>query len=115
MRCKSEKKRHREKLKKKRKEAHEYFDYIWLYKHYNSGKPAKQWRRKAYRWLAKKMGLSIEDCHFSKFNVDQCIQAIEICSEEFVKNEKLIEFAEKIENREIHGLIWFSNEETKSF
>ena len=34
------------------------------------------WRRKeAYAWLARKMNIPIEECHFGWFEIEQCEQA----------------------------------------
>lgn len=54
--------------------AHAAFDPLW-----REGGMA---RGAAYSWLAGKMGIHQENCHFGMFNVDQCVQAVEICNRE---------------------------------
>lgn len=49
--------------------GHKVFDALWL-----SGRMS---RTQAYRWLAEKMRLRAEECHFHKFSVAQCQQAID--------------------------------------
>ena len=59
-------------LRRWRIETHKVFDKKWKRKKRKS-------RVKAYRWLAKKMGLREADCHIGKFDVAQCKQVIQIC------------------------------------
>lgn len=53
--------------------CHDLFDTMWRGK-----KHAKKERDKLYRWLAKEMGIPVEDCHFGYFNIDQLRQAYRI-------------------------------------
>lgn len=87
--------------------AHRYFDIIWLYKHYHCGKSAQYWRKRAYKWLARKMNMSLKQCHFSKMNEDDVEKAIDICAKEFADSDKLINFAERIDKGEIPEMTWF--------
>lgn len=56
--------------------AHAYFDKIWQKGHSS--------REMAYHWLAAKMHISREECHIGRFDVDQCVEAIQL-SREFMK------------------------------
>jgi hypothetical protein len=58
--------------------AHYYFDGLWK-KKMKQGFSKSSARRKAYRWLAGKMGLSVKETHIGMFGVKQCKQVIEIC------------------------------------
>lgn len=53
--------------------VHRYLDAIWLV-----GSSKKKARSTMYKWLSTKMNLNIEDTHVSKFNREQCKQAIKI-------------------------------------
>lgn len=59
-------------LRAKRRAAHASFDPIW-----QTGLLS---RGKAYQWLRREMRLSFEDCHIGRFTVEQCAEAVEICS-----------------------------------
>lgn len=47
-----------------RREAHAAFDPIWLQGHMS--------RVQAYVWLASAMGMPVEECHFSLFDIGLC-------------------------------------------
>ncbi len=51
-----------------RKAAHLVFDDLW--------KSRKMGRWQAYRWLAETMHIDGKDAHIGMFNIDQCIQLI---------------------------------------
>lgn len=53
--------------------VHRYLDAIWLV-----GSSKKKARSTMYKWLSTKMNLDIEETHVSKFNREQCKQAIKI-------------------------------------
>lgn len=53
-----------------KKKAHAAFDPLW------QRGPFKGYRNAAYGWLAKKMGLPIDQTHIGMFDVGQCKQAI---------------------------------------
>lgn len=59
-------------LRKWKKNAHAAFDPLWQYG------PFKHRRKAAYRWLAKQMGLPVDQTHIGMFDVGQCKQVIEI-------------------------------------
>ncbi len=58
-------------MRKLRKMCHKLFDCRWT---------NKSERSKAYEDLAAKMNLAVEDCHFSMFDKQTLIRAIEIMS-----------------------------------
>lgn len=54
-------------------EAHKAFDQLWQGTHTR--------RSKAYRWLAKAMGMSNTKCHIANMNQEQCRKIIELCNQ----------------------------------
>lgn len=54
-----------------RREAHEVFDVRW--------KSDRMTRSVAYKWLAKEMGINVQNCHIGMFDIKQCEKVIEIC------------------------------------
>jgi zinc-finger-containing domain len=74
-------------LRSWKEKAHLFFDPLWKRKierlrqkkgGYYEG-IRHEARSAGYAWLANKMGLSLEDCHFGSFDIAQCKAAIEIC------------------------------------
>ena len=71
----------REELRNRRIEAHEMFDKVW--------EASGQWdksarnRWKIYQRLASKMWLTMDECHFGMFNIDQCKKAVSILEYEY--------------------------------
>lgn len=65
------------KTRSARQWAHSMFDPLW-------GKGVLR-RKDAYRLLAEKLGINVDDCHIGHFNVDQCKLVVEAC-EEISKN-----------------------------
>lgn len=62
-----------EPMRKGKVMCHDLFDAMW------KGKPKAQKKRKdLYAWLANKMGISIEECHFGYFNIEQLRQAYRV-------------------------------------
>lgn len=70
-------------LREWKKKAHASFDPLW-----KMGKINEVWpkyipntsnRKKAYKWLAKQLGVSEEFCHIGMFSVRYCKRTIEIC------------------------------------
>lgn len=59
-------------LKTLKKEAHALFDPLW--------KSGERSRNQAYKWLAKKLGISVRECHFGHFDKTMLQKAIEILS-----------------------------------
>lgn len=59
-------------LRKARNEAHKLFDKLWK-------NPTRiMTRYEAYKWLANKMGLKIEETHIAWFEIEQCKKVIEL-------------------------------------
>lgn len=56
-----------------RNAAHYIFDQIW--------KDREMTRGKAYKWLAKQMGIHKDKCHMGLFNKEQCKEVIRLCKE----------------------------------
>lgn len=68
--------------KKLRKQAHEWFDPIWLrYKFLT--------RPQAYEWLADKLGIPLSTCHFARMTNLQLKQTEKVCIE-FIREQKRI-------------------------
>jgi len=44
--------------------AHSAFDPLWKARHMQ--------RKEAYRWLAERMGIAVQNCHIGMFDVDGC-------------------------------------------
>jgi hypothetical protein len=51
--------------------AHSVFDPLW--------KKGKMSRRDAYSWLAKELGITMDECHFGMFDLETCNKAIKLC------------------------------------
>lgn len=66
---------------KYRSQCHKLFDKLWSNK---SGMTRVQ----AYQWLAKAMGITLEECHFSTFSMHQLIQAKLIVSRKLANKKK---------------------------
>ena len=60
-----------EMLRCKRVQAHRAFDSLWM----RQGMK----RKDAYRWLARKMGLSVKATHIGGFEMAQCQRVIDLC------------------------------------
>lgn len=73
-------------LRKARVRAHEQFDQIW--RRQITERPTlnlKLARHEAYRWLAKQMGLVVDQCHIAYFTEEQCDEVVLICKD---RNER---------------------------
>lgn len=57
-------------MRKGKMMCHDLFDPMW-----KGRKNANRKRSKLYRWLAKEMGIPVEDCHFGHFDIHQLRQA----------------------------------------
>jgi len=57
-----------------RNEAHKAFDPFWQDTTIN--------RNAAYRWLAKQLGIPVDECHMGLFDESMCKKAIEVCGYE---------------------------------
>lgn len=63
-----------------RNEAHRAFDVHWQF--YDTSKQRRLARARAYRWLARKLGVPESECHFGMFGERQCREAIRVCRSE---------------------------------
>lgn len=61
-----------------RMRAHDAFDDLW--------KSGRMRRGEAYAWLRRQMGLSEEDCHIGRFDIEQCKSVIGICRSECTRD-----------------------------
>lgn len=52
-------------------EAHAAFDPIW--------RSGEKKRNQAYRWLAREMGISSDDCHIGMMDIADCKKVVSIC------------------------------------
>lgn len=63
-----------------RHKAHEALDAIWRGAGRVKGVATGYARQKAYKWLAKELGLPIDETHIGRFTADECRRVIEICT-----------------------------------
>jgi hypothetical protein len=66
----------KEELQAARQKAHKAFDRFWTHAPYFI---RKRQRTKCYEWLARKTGMTREECHFRYFDVGMCEAVIELC------------------------------------
>lgn len=74
----------RGKLRNLRTKTHHSFDRMWKYGHKE--------RKKAYKWLAMKLEIPLEECHVGWFDVETCERVLELVKEYphmFKKKEKV--------------------------
>lgn len=62
-----------------KKDAHHYFDMLWSRKMVTAQIPKNEARGAAYKWLSEQMKITPDKCHIGMFNVQQCIQVIDLC------------------------------------
>lgn len=67
------------KLREAKKEAHDYFDDLWMRKMEKDKVSKHEARTGAYDWLSKKMGIAKEYTHIGMFNVAQCKVVVGLC------------------------------------
>jgi hypothetical protein len=63
-----------------RKAAHKAFDPLWRRKMERDKMTKHAARSAAYRWLAEQMEIKKHVCHIGNFDLDQCRQAIDLCT-----------------------------------
>jgi ssDNA-binding Zn-finger/Zn-ribbon topoisomerase 1 len=66
------------KVRKARSLAHSYFDRLWQFEGVLPGRAAYT-RTKAYAWLAKELGVSVDECHIGHFDADVCKVVAKLC------------------------------------
>ena len=57
-------------LRRAKRDAHEAFDPIW--------KLGGMKRKDAYVWLAKELGIGVDECHIGEFDADMCCRVVGI-------------------------------------
>lgn len=66
-----------------KKQAHKYFDQIWMTKKINKiykvFLPETSNRKKSYIWLSNQLNLGLDQTHIGMFDVDLCKKVVEIC------------------------------------
>jgi hypothetical protein len=65
-------------LREMRMRAHKVFDAHWRLAEKRDGCPRWQARTLAYKWLAKKLGITREACHIAMFDSFTCQKVIEL-------------------------------------
>lgn len=70
-------------MRELRKQCHDLFDALWQGRKHPVVK-----RKKAYVWLADKMGICAGDCHFGYFDKDQLEIALELLKERKINEHK---------------------------
>ena len=58
-------------VRQARMRAHDAFDPMW--------RSGKMGRKKAYSWLARRLGIHVNDCHIGHFDVAMCNRVVEAC------------------------------------
>lgn len=61
-------------LRQRKRAAHDAFDPLW-------NKNARLKRVDAYKWLAGKLGIPVEECHIGMFDVEMCDKVIRAVKE----------------------------------
>lgn len=61
-------------LREAKQRAHAAFDPIWL-----GERNRKMARGIMYHWLARELGISVEDCHIGAFDLETCDRVVSIC------------------------------------
>jgi hypothetical protein len=60
--------------------AHAAFDPLWRTKMRRENCTKQEARQAGYRWLAKQLSITVEECHIGCFDVEMCRRVVEICS-----------------------------------
>lgn len=63
-------------LREAKTAAHNAFDPFWKFNEFH-GQKLK--RSQAYKWLAERLGIEVEQCHIGMFDVETCKRVVEIC------------------------------------
>ena len=67
-------------LRRAKQAAHRVFDRLWR-RVMNRDNIAKHHARgRAYKWLARELGIKTINCHIGMFNIEQCEQVVDICN-----------------------------------
>jgi hypothetical protein len=61
------------------------FDFLWKVKlgrrreKQDPGYPKSRARGSAYKWLREQLGISREECHIGRFDLETCHKVVELC------------------------------------
>ena len=66
-----------EKMRKAKIRCHDLFDIHWK----DKGTESRRYRNALYRWLAKRLRILVEECHFGYFDLDMLKKAYSILEE----------------------------------
>lgn len=66
-------------MREMKKKVHALFDERWLHEKECDRRSA---RSRAYKWLAKKMNIPVEECHFGYFDMEKLAIAYEILNKQ---------------------------------
>ena len=66
-------------LRQARIDAHRAFDPLWQACMRLRGWGKRRSRTTAYRWLAERLGLTVEECHIGMFDLAQCQRVVFVC------------------------------------
>lgn len=58
-------------LRRARRRAHRAFDQMW--------RRLGMQRTAAYRWLADRLGIPVDDCHMARMDIPTCRRVVELC------------------------------------
>jgi hypothetical protein len=67
-------------VKKLRIKAHDLFDGLWKRKIIIDKCSKREARNLAYKWLAKSLNISADDCHIAMFDKHLTTETIKLCS-----------------------------------
>ena len=70
-------------LRALKRQAHEYFDNLWMRKMETDKIGRGKARKMAYKWLSRQLGTPFQETHIGMFNEEQTRRTIEICSPYF--------------------------------
>ena len=65
-----------EEMREMKKKCHSLFDEKWI--HEKNIKQKKKARKNAYKWLADKLGITVDNCHFGYFDMELLQKSYEI-------------------------------------
>jgi len=66
-------------LRRKKRVAHYYFDFLWNRKIEKENCSRRKARYAAYKWLAECLEISKNKCHIGMFDEETCEKVVEVC------------------------------------
>ena len=66
-------------LRRAKSAAHAAFDPMWEAKIRRDGCSKSEARTRGYAWLAKELGIAIDDCHIGMMDVAMCRLVVDVC------------------------------------